>query len=319
MGLRSPLLRLFSRVGAIVSASPLTVPLLGLLLLSLVGFLSGWSFVCDLATHFRVQYLVASGILLTLCLSQRQRWGWQLSLFCLVLNLSQVLPWYISLPTAQATDSVAMRIMISNIQAKNQNYQALANLIRAEQPDLLILLETTSAWLKAMDTVADVLPYGLNHRNVHRTDVAIYSRFPLKEVPLEISESTHNKALASVREDVLVAQFEREGVPGVAIAIHPPPPIYWNLFARRNRVLEEVSQYIQKLQEANAPGSDHIILGGDFNITMWSAFYQKLTGQTGLKNSRDGFGILPTWPAYAPLFFIPIDHCLISPSIPVQK
>lgn len=54
--------------------------------------------------------------------------------------------------------------------------------------------------------------------------------------------------------------------------------------------------------------------------------------KTGLKNSRQGFGLLPTWPIktnYPPyakipsfltgLLSIPIDHCLISPDIKVAK
>ncbi|MBD1911000.1 MULTISPECIES: endonuclease/exonuclease/phosphatase family protein [unclassified Leptolyngbya] len=317
MGLRSPLLRLVSKVRAIVSAIPLNIPLIGILVLSLAGFLSRWNFVFDLVTHFRVQYLLVSGLLFALFLGRHPRWGWKLSLFCLVLNLSQVVPWYFPVPVAHAaTDGSALRVMISNVQAKNRNYQALTELIRKEQPDLLILLETNPAWLQTMDSVASLLPYGLNQRNTHPTDVAIYSRFPLTEVSLGTASGA-SKTLKSVQEDVLVAQFERNGVLGVAIAIHPPPPLYWNLFARRNQVLQQVSQYIQHIQQEKAPGADHIILGGDFNITMWSAFYRELIAHTGLKNSRDGFGILPTWPAFAPPLFIPIDHCLTSPNISV--
>ncbi len=56
---------------------------------------------------------------------------------------------------------------------------------------------------------------------------------------------------------------------------------------------------------------------------MWSPYYQKLEQKTRLRNSRLGFGILPTWPAkkignsivfdiLSRFFQIPIDHCLIS-------
>jgi endonuclease/exonuclease/phosphatase (EEP) superfamily protein YafD len=41
--------------------------------------------------------------------------------------------------------------------------------------------------------------------------------------------------------------------------------------------------------------------------------------QTGLKNSRRGFGILPTWPTFLPLLSIPIDHFLLSPEFAVLK
>ncbi len=60
---------------------------------------------------------------------------------------------------------------------------------------------------------------------------------------------------------------------------------------------------------------------------MWSPYYKSFVRQTGLRNARQGFGILPTWPSksslspvpatIAPLLSIPIDHCLISPKIKV--
>lgn len=66
---------------------------------------------------------------------------------------------------------------------------------------------------------------------------------------------------------------------------------------------------------------------GDLNITMWSPYYKRFARQTGLRNARQGFGILPSWPtketysqispALSLLLAIPIDHCLISPEIKV--
>ena len=57
-------------------------------------------------------------------------------------------------------------------------------------------------------------------------------------------------------------------------------------------------------------------------MTMWSPYYRLLVRKTGLRNTRKGFGILPTWPTkgtyqilpgwLTSLFRIPIDHCLIS-------
>nr|WP_094673053.1 hypothetical protein [Hydrocoleum sp. CS-953] len=69
-------------------------------------------------------------------------------------------------------------------------------------------------------------------------------------------------------------------------------------------------------------------MAGDLNTTMWSPYYQKLEQKTGLRNSRLGFGILPSWPAkgfshsivfyiLSRFFQIPIDHCLISSEIKV--
>ncbi|HEY9832845.1 MAG TPA: endonuclease/exonuclease/phosphatase family protein, partial [Stenomitos sp.] len=93
----------------------------------------------------------------------------------------------------------------------------------------------------------------------------------------------------------------------------------------RNQQLDEIGKYIKSL-------STQVILTGDLNITMWSPYYKRFMSQAGLKNARQGFGTVPTWPLktnYPPyskmpilftrLLSIPIDHCLISPNIKVAK
>jgi len=293
-----------------VMVSAAAIALSGVVFLSLVAFLNPEGFLSDLTVHFRVQYLGLSLALTAFFVWQRRRWAWLLSLFCLVVNLALVSPWYWPLPSAHASDGSIFRVVVSNIEGnQNQNYPPLITLLRREKPDFLFLLESNRPWLNALDELREQFPYTLNRSNTHPTDVAIYSRWPLQAIA--------PAALQAVEEDVIVARFERDGVPGMAIAIHPPPPISRQRFIRRNQVLREVAQYVQQLQAENALGSDRIILGGDFNITMWSTFYRQLRQTTGLKNIRDGFGVLPSWPTYLPPVSIPIDHCLVSPQIPV--
>jgi endonuclease/exonuclease/phosphatase family metal-dependent hydrolase len=58
-------------------------------------------------------------------------------------------------------------------------------------------------------------------------------------------------------------------------------------------------------------------MGGDFNISMWSPFYHKFVEKARLDNSRQGFGVIPTWspikiralPEFLqPWLSIPIDY-----------
>ena len=61
-------------------------------------------------------------------------------------------------------------------------------------------------------------------------------------------------------------------------------------FESRNKVFRAASEYVQQQ-------SDPVLLIGDFNVTMWLPYYRKLVHKTGLRNTRKGFGTLPTWPA----------------------
>ncbi len=65
-----------------------------------------------------------------------------------------------------------------------------------------------------------------------------------------------------------------------------------------------------------------IILAGDFNVTMWSSQYKAMIANSGLHNTRQGFGILPTQSSYFPQFSwlsIPLDHFLVSRDIVVEN
>jgi endonuclease/exonuclease/phosphatase (EEP) superfamily protein YafD len=55
-----------------------------------------------------------------------------------------------------------------------------------------------------------------------------------------------------------------------------------------------------------------VILVGDLNVTPWSFAFRRLLGDTGLRNSQEGWGLQPTWPDGVPPLMIPIDHALLS-------
>ena len=63
------------------------------------------------------------------------------------------------------------------------------------------------------------------------------------------------------------------------------------------------------------------IILGDLNVSMWSPFYRSMIQTSGLRNARQGRGILPTHSIVAPQFAAlsaPIDHCLVTRDIQVE-
>ena len=63
------------------------------------------------------------------------------------------------------------------------------------------------------------------------------------------------------------------------------------------------------------------IIMGDLNVSLWSPFYHAMIKTSGLRNARQGLGVLPSHSVIAPnigFLSAPIDHCLISSQIQVQ-
>jgi endonuclease/exonuclease/phosphatase family metal-dependent hydrolase len=61
------------------------------------------------------------------------------------------------------------------------------------------------------------------------------------------------------------------------------------------------------------------IVMGDLNMSMWSPYYRKFIDRAKLRNTRQGFGIQPSWPTNLPLLQIPIDHCSITSKLKVSN
>lgn len=263
----------------------------------------------DLTSNFKVQYLII-GFSLWLYLTfarnsdinRRNLWRF-VSLLCIAINLCEIAPWYIPQPTVAGQISERhLRVLVSNVLYTNNNYSDVISLVREEKPDIAVFIEVNDAWLKELEVVEDILPYSLSAINPNqRYGTLIYSNQPLENTTTKFFE----KEKASLLADLTI---QRQKVS--LIATHPSAPLSKTGFEWRNKHLEELGKYVA--QEKNP-----VVVIGDLNISMWSPYYKRTIRETGLHNTRAGFGILPTWPTQYPFLYIPLDHCLVSADIQV--
>ena len=272
---------------------------------SLTGYLSRLHPYLELTSHFKVQYLVIGCITLVFFSLSRKRSGIFLSLFCILLNAAVILPWYFPASGTGVASAAEnhLRVLLANVNVKNSTYAPAIDLIRREQPDLFAIIETNRTWLSELEAIKASYPYRLRSPHAESFGIALYSKFPLQPETISApSEAEDFHVLATV------AAQQPIGV----IALHPPPPKNQRLSEQRNQELAAISRYIQTQKLP-------VIVIGDFNMTLWSPYYQQFTKDAGLKDCRQGFGILPTWTTRFPLLYIPIDHCLVSPKITVRQ
>lgn len=279
-----------------------------LALFSVAGYLGKLNLFFEITSHFRLQYLVLTVCAIPALLLLRVKKAWlAVCGFCLVVNLAEILPWYLpqqNIPSVSSAEAQPLRVLLANVLSSNRRYPEVISLIKAENPDLAVFLEINTSWSKALEPIQDILPNAIVHPREDNFGIAIYSKLPLEDAAVKtfgLKNAVSILATIAVKEQKISI-----------VATHPVPPIGTTLFSKRNQHLAELGSYIQQQQNPT-------IAIGDFNTTMWSPYYKSFVRTAGLRNGRSGFGLQPTWPTQFTLLSIPLDHCLVSPSITVLK
>ena len=273
-------------------------------LMSLATHFNSLHRLLELFSHFRLQYFVTSLLLALLFLLLRERkWAGGMLLLTLI-NVAPIASWYLAETDSATAGAHSFVLMQANVLAENEQTELLLAEIAAEQPDIIFLQEVTTAWVAAMSPLQEAYPYSFAIPQDDNFGIAVYARQPLLDVEA-IESPPHALPTLRVRQVI-------DGTSVTFVTTHPFPPLGSELTRARNIQLESIAVLM-----ASIPGPK--VLVGDLNITMWAQHYRELIDQTGLRNTRYGFGVIPTWPRHLPFAAIPIDHCLVSEEFTVLE
>ena len=275
--------------------------------LSLAGYLGRLNLYLEFASGYKLQFL-----LLALCSwfyfgLTRRKIGLIVSLFCILLNLVEILPWYFNRPTITNLESYKpLKVISYNVLWNNQQYDKAIALINRENPDIVAFQEAQAPWQKALTALTTDYPY---HVGASKLEIEVYSKLPLTNTKIELYGTYRGLVISDVEIGNNLIKV---------IATHAYPQLYfghegWQI---RNQHLEiGIGEYVKNLKQS-------VVIVGDLNVSMWSPFYRSLIDKSNLHNARQGFGILPSHsvinPSYASLS-APIDHCLVSQDIKVSN
>lgn len=267
---------------------------------SVLGSLGRWHWFLDLCSHFRVQYGVGLAVVsLGLVIPRKLRAATFFSTFA-VFNLSMVLPLYTGKVQRSGAGGRPIRVMLANVNTSAGSAEDVSAAIRRFTPDIRVLQEVNGQWLSDLGVVTRRYPYSELEPRDDNFGIALWSRYPFtRSRVVEIGDAGVPSLVIEV--DSPQGRF-------TVLATHPPPPLGKAYSGFRNRQLAEVPPYVRA---ASTP----VLLLGDLNVTPWNYYFKRLLRESGLRDSAQGRGVQPTWPAFNPLLRIPLDHCLYGQGI----
>lgn len=268
---------------------------LAVIVLSLLGSLSGLHQLLDLCSHFRAQYftlLSVLSILLWRCKSPR--WA-TVALFACLHNAALIAPYY--LPAKSAAESPHKLSLISfNVHRSNPRNRDVLEYLQTKRPDVIVLVEVNNRWIRDLSALNKDYP----HRVIAAADdpfgIALYSKFPIRRQEL--------LGLGTELPPSIWVELEINDRTIGCLGTHPPPPMSPRMYRLRNAQLSLVAETVKS---ARLPA----IVAGDLNATPWCTGFQQLIA-AGLTDTASGYGLQPTWNSRLPLMWIPIDHVLTT-------
>ncbi|MGF1590501.1 MAG: endonuclease/exonuclease/phosphatase family protein [Pleurocapsa sp.] len=280
---------------------------IGAIALSVAGYLGRLNLFLEFASGYKLQFLLIALCSLVYFLLTRQKLWIAVSLFCVLLNLAEILPWYFNQPEIVNHEQYEpLKVFSYNVLWQNKNYAQAIALIAQEQPDIAIFQEAVTHWHSELVALESSYPY---HIRAKQLEIEVYSKLPLNNPQIKLYGTYRGLVIADLKIGARLIKF---------VATHAYPQLYWGPggWLIRNQHLEiGIGEYVRNLQQP-------AIILGDLNVSMWSPFYHSMIERSGLRNARQGLGILPTHSIIAPqiaALSAPIDHCLVSSDIQVQN
>ncbi|HJR69087.1 MAG TPA: endonuclease/exonuclease/phosphatase family protein [Gammaproteobacteria bacterium] len=253
--------------------------------------------VIDLTTHFRVQYVAVTLVLLAL-LALRRRWP-----ACVVLaaagavSVVPVVPYLPLAPRAAVVDvEPRLKVLSVNVSYRQFSVRRLLEMVRDIDPHVVVLQELTPYANEVLAPLDEPLPHYFKMPAEGRFGIAVWSRLPLESaVPFALGRQPAIEARVRFRDGAVTL-----------LGVHLNAPTSARRAAARDNEL-------RLLAERSAAIEGPLVVAGDFNLTPYSPLFGDWLAASGLTDTRRGRTPSVSWrPADLPILGIPIDHVAVS-------
>ncbi|WP_225551946.1 endonuclease/exonuclease/phosphatase family protein [Sphingobacterium bovistauri] len=196
-----------------------------------------------------------------------------------------------------------MKIISVNVYQFNSEYERFVQMIRKEQPDIFLTMESNQEWENAFQELKDDYPNFKEIALENTYGMHFYSKLNIRNM----------KVHYFVADDLpsIEAELETEdGYRFVFFGVHPPPPSPTEEETSKERDGDLLS-LAKQAKKQNLP----VVITGDFNTVAWSSVSILFKKASGLIDARYGRGYLATFHAKYWFFRIPLDLLYHSPDV----
>ena len=193
-----------------------------------------------------------------------------------------------------------LRVLVSNVLTPNRNASGLLEVIRANDPDLVLAVETDRWWESRLDALEPEYPFALKCPLENLYGMHLYSRLPMEDPKIQFLVESDVPSMHTV---LVLGSGDRVRLH----CLHPAPPSPTENPASRERAAELVV-----VGKAGADAELPVVVMGDLNDVAWSATTRLFRKISGLLDPRVGRGMFNTYHARVPLVRWPLDHLFHS-------
>lgn len=201
-----------------------------------------------------------------------------------------------------------LRIVTANVDYTNRDPDRALELLIAQRPHVLAIVENTDDWTSRLEALADSFPWHVIEPRPDGRGVALLARVPLR--------ATHVECLVSQDRPSIWGLAQVQGIDVGIGVLHPAPPgLPRRRGGRKDSTERDIELHVAAERVRSAVNKLPWIVTGDFNDVGWSRTTEHFKRISGLGDPRIGRGTFNTFPASWPLIRYPIDHVMLSTAL----
>ena len=265
--------------------------------------------------HLQVGFLLIVSLAGTLWFMEELNWinllFITLLVISIVMKIVKVYPYtplaHKEVAKASTNSTSSFSLVIANVYMFNTKYQKCIDVIDKADPDVVLFVETNTAWKEKLSYFEKKYPERIYLPYDNTYGMVFFSKLKIIKQEVFFLIKSEIPSLDLILENKNGDQFRFFGV-------HPEPPFPSEAETAHPRD-NELMLVGKKAYKEPLP----CIVAGDLNDVAWSRMTTNFQKTSGLLDPRKGRGLFNTFHAKYPLLRWPLDHIFHSPQFKLKK